>query len=39
MISGVFHKLEFKSYSNEWEFDLQGFALFGITDGQKRTKS
>jgi len=35
-LSGVYHKIEFESYADEWEFDLQGFALFGIMEGQKR---
>jgi hypothetical protein len=35
-ISGVYHKIEFESYADEWELDLQGFALFGVVEGQKR---
>jgi len=35
-VSGVYHKIEFESYADEWKLDLQGFALFGIVEGQKR---
>jgi len=35
-LSGTYHKLEFESYADEWELDLQGFALFGVVEGQKR---
>ena len=35
-LSGVYHRIEFESYADEWELDLQGFALFGIVEGQKR---
>lgn len=35
-VSGVYHRIEFKSLEDEWELDLQGFALFGTPDGQKR---
>lgn len=38
-LSGVYHKLEFESYSDEWELDLQGFALFGVVEGQKRANN
>lgn len=32
-VSGVFHKLEFRSIEDEWELDLQGFALYGQAEG------
>lgn len=35
-VSGVYHRIEFKSLEDMWELDLQGFALFGTVDGQKR---
>jgi hypothetical protein len=35
-LSGTYHKIEFESYADEWELDLQGFALFGVVEGQKR---
>jgi hypothetical protein len=39
MISGTYHKLRFKSFADNWSFDLQGFALFGAVEGQKRDKA
>lgn len=33
---GVYFKLEFRSTHNLWEFDLQGFMLFGVVEGTKR---
>jgi hypothetical protein len=38
-LSGVYHKIEFESYADEWELDLQGFALFGVAEGQKRASN
>lgn len=37
--SGTYHKLCFTSYEDDWALDLQGFALFGIAEGQKRDKA
>lgn len=37
--SGVYHKLRFKNFNQNWTLDLQGFALFGVPEGQKREKS
>jgi hypothetical protein len=36
--SGTFHKLRFQSTSANWDLDLQGIALYGINEGQKRTQ-
>jgi hypothetical protein len=33
---GVYHVLEFRSTLPAWEFDLQGFVLFGTIEGSKR---
>lgn len=38
-ISGTYHKLRFTNYNVNWSLDLQGFALFGAVDGQKRDKA
>lgn len=38
-VTGTYHKLRFTSYEDNWDLDLQGFALFGIVDGQKREKA
>lgn len=35
-ISGVWHKLQFQSVVPDWSFDLQGFAMFGVPEGQKK---
>lgn len=37
-ISGVYHKLEFRSTQANWSFDLQGFALYGLADGRRGDK-
>jgi hypothetical protein len=34
--TGTFHKLEFRNIEDNWDLDLQGFALYGISDGLKR---
>jgi hypothetical protein len=34
--SGVYHTLEFRSTDPAWQFDLQGFMLFGQMEGTKR---
>lgn len=34
--SGTYHRLEFGSTANNWDFDLQGFAFFGQIEGVKR---
>jgi hypothetical protein len=38
-ISGTYHKLRLSSYEDNWSLDLQGFALFGEAEGQKRDKA
>lgn len=40
-ITGTYHKLRFQNIkgTTDWQFDLQGFAVFGIADGQKREKA
>lgn len=38
-VSGTYHKLKFKNFGVNWSFDLQGFALFGSMEGQKRDKA
>lgn len=37
-ISGVWHKLAFQSVVADWTFNLQGFALFGVAEGQKKER-
>lgn len=36
MLSGIFHKLEFRSTATNWDIDLQGFILYGRSEGTKR---
>ena len=37
MPSGTLHRLEFRSTAAVWVLDLQGFALFGLTAGAKKS--
>lgn len=37
-VSGTFVWLEFKSVIHDWEFDLQGFLLYGNVEGGKRDR-
>ena len=37
-LTGTYHKLRLKNFDQNWSLDLQGFAIFGEVDGQKRDK-
>lgn len=37
-IGGVFHKLRFRSYKDDWDINLQGFNLYGSSEGTRDTR-